>query len=175
MRNKPFSTVLSLLALAAPMLAQTVKIDFDNATDFGRLRTFVWKDAQSLDGSTLHRNSLMDQRIKSAVMEQAAAKGMRQVSNDPDAYVTYFIGAKDRTEVDTFGYAAGPRWRTGWTDVMVRNYKEGTGIVDIIDARTNQLVWRAYCPDTVKDPKDREKKVHSAAKKAFEKYPPAKK
>ncbi len=163
---------LALIALAIPTLAQSVQTDFDENAEFASYTTYAWKDGQAIDGSTIYANTLIDSRIKAAVSEQLNQVGMREVPSEPDVYITYFIGAKDRTEVDTFGYNAGPRWRSGWTDVMVRNYREGTVILDIIRVDGNELVWRAYITDSITNPRDIEKKINKGAQKAFDKYPP---
>jgi hypothetical protein len=51
-----------------------------------------------------------------------------------------------------------------------------TLVVDIWDARTKQLLWRATATDTVSEnPEKNEKKLKKAMEKMFKKYPPQKK
>lgn len=163
---------LGLLLLAASAFSQTVKTDFDPNADFTKYRTYAWKGAAPASETPANNNTLVDERVHNAVNGQLAMKGMSEDPQNPDFFVTFFVGQRERTEIDTFGYASAPRWRAGWGDVMVRNHREGTLVIDIIDAKTGRLAWRAYCTDTVTDPKHLEKQINKAVEKAFKKYPP---
>ncbi len=44
--------------------------------------------------------------------------------------------------------------------------------MDIVDAKTSKLLWRAYCGDEVKDWNNRHKIVEKAVRKALDRYPP---
>ena len=60
-------------------------------------------------------------------------------------------------------------------DVTVTQYTEGTLIIDVIEARSMELVWRASATGTVDpnpNPEKIEKKVDDIVKKMFSKYPP---
>lgn len=72
------------------------------------------------------------------------------------------------------GYPYGTgRWGTVYNDVMVTNYREGTLIVDLIDARTKNLVWRTYLVRALSDnPDDNLKGADRDLEKAFAKFPP---
>lgn len=163
---------LGLLLLAGSAFSQTVKTDFDPDADFTKFRTYAWKNGTPLPDSPAMNNTLVGERVRNAINGQLSMQGMREHQQNPDFFVTFFVGQRERTEIDTFGYAAAPRWRAGWGDVMVRNHREGTLVIDIVDAKTGRLAWRAYCTDTVNDPKDLEKKINKAVEKAFKKYPP---
>ena len=163
---------LGMLLLAGSAFTQTVKTDFDPNADLANYRTYAWKSAPPLPDTPTTTNNLVDERVRNAVNGQLAMKGMSEDPLNPDFFVTFFVGQSERTEIDTFGYASAPRWRAGWGDVMVRNHREGTLIIDIIDAKTGRLAWRAYCTDTMADPKHLERQINKAVAKAFKKYPP---
>ena len=178
-----------LLALVC-LLAVTgalggVKVDFEADFDFSGLKYYSWKPAQFLSGESgddqpLLDNSLVESRVKSAINERLQIKGMHQAQGDPDFFVVYHVGTDDKTTVNSFpsynagywGYGVGPYWGAGYNDVMVTNYTEGTLVVDIVDAESNELVWRAYLTATLTKPEKNEKKIKKALDKAFKKFPP---
>lgn len=59
-------------------------------------------------------------------------------------------------------------------DLIVNNYVKGTMVLDIVDARTNKLVWRAVSTDTGSDLLDvqSEKTVDKMVKESLEHFPP---
>jgi hypothetical protein len=72
--------------------------------------------------------------------------------------VAFYVGLKERYDVDSMGHGLPVfhrglrgrwwKWPRGY-DAWAVPYTESTVIVDIIDARTNQLVWRGYDTDTL--------------------------
>ncbi len=62
----------------------------------------------------------------------------------------------------------------GTATTTVNKFNVGTLVVDIWDAEAHRLVWRGTASDTLSiDPQKNTKKIDQAAKKLFEKYPPA--
>ena len=93
----------------------------------------------------------------------------------PDFYVTGFGTRAQKSKVTgSVGgwYSSSAYWAQGWETVMVRNYVEGTLVIDIVDGKTNELAWRAYCKGVVNNPSKRDKVINKALKKAFKKFPP---
>ena len=62
-----------------------------------------------------------------------------------------------------------------WTRTEVDYYKTGVLILDIVDAATSKLIWRAYCSDTIRDMPNRDKNINSAVRKALDRFPPKQK
>ena len=92
--------------------------------------------------------------MREAIRGDLVSHGMREVtSGTPDFYVAFYVGMKERYDVESMGYGLPffhRGFRAGWGgwprgyDVWAVPYTESTVIVDLIDARTNQLVWRGY-------------------------------
>ena len=88
-----------------------------------------------------------------------APHGIVEATNgNPDFYVAFYVGLDDRYDLNHVGYGLPVfhrGFRTGWWgwprgyDVWAVPYTESTVIVDVIDAHTNQLVWRGYDTDTL--------------------------
>lgn len=156
--------VLSVLALflcacAATANAQSVQSDFDKSYDFSKLKTFNFA-AQRFDDA-LAQDSLNNGRIRHALESKlmAAGYGMEEMDG-PDFVVVYYVSSRNKFSVQDYG---APRW-FGRRDVRVDEYTEGTLTVDLIDAKTRQLVWRGRASGTV-ELKGNDKKIDKAADK----------
>jgi hypothetical protein len=187
-----FLSVLIVGAAVAGCAHTNVRTDFDPSADFARYHTYYWAGGKDVSGRGSLENSLVDKRIKDIIGARLSAKGLSEVAEDakPDLAILYWIGAKDKTSVQTVPsstmstravwsrydpYWSG-RWGRTYDEVVVRNYTEGTLIVDLIDANTKELAWRAYLVQTVdKDPQNTAKRVEANAMAAFAQYPPSKK
>ena len=133
-------------------------------------------DAAGSVKSALERNSLLDKRIKESVNSQLAAKGYTQEATNPDFLTLYHTGAEDKVNVTDYGYGYG-RYG-GWYGgggVDVYQYKEGTLILDVIDAKSKQLVRRGFAQGTI-DPdaptEKREKRLNEAVSRMLANFPP---
>jgi hypothetical protein len=56
--------------------------------------------------------------------------------------------------------------------VEVRQYKQGTLIIDLIDASTKELVWRGVGKSEITN-EDREEQIKQVVSDILAKYPPA--
>ena len=60
-------------------------------------------------------------------------------------------------------------------DTYVREYDEGTLIIDIVDAGSNELVWRGAAQGEVNlaaSPQEREQRAQDAVQRILEDFPP---
>jgi hypothetical protein len=119
---------------------------------------------------------LFDKRIKNAVNSQLVAKGYESKSINPDFLVVYHVGVKNKIDVQDWGYMYGPRgYRWGGRDISVQQYSEGTLILDVVDPRTKQLIWRGVAQGVVDpgaSPEKKERKLSEAVSKILGKFPP---
>jgi len=181
-----------IVGVVAGCAHTNARTDFDPSADFSRYHTYYWAGGKDISGGGSLENSLVDKRIKDVIGAQLSAKGLSEVAEDaaPDLAILYWIGARDKTSVQTkpsSAISARPvwsrydpywsgRWGRTYDEVVVRDYTEGTLIVDLIDANTKQLAWRAYLVQTVdKDPQKTTERLEANAMAAFAQYPPTKK
>lgn len=166
----------AVLLLAPIALLAAVKTDWDHSVNFERYRTFAWKASPPSPSNGMINNSLVDKRIREAVDQQLMMKGMREQTQNPDVYLTYHIAARNRKDIEYFP-SFGWGWRPwGWWggDVFTNRYLVGSVVIDMIDAHTHQLVWRAYGMDTGSNLADiqSEKNVAKMVAGAFKHFPP---
>jgi hypothetical protein len=174
MRRVLLSGVILLMISASLVFADT-KTDYDHSVNFNKYRTFAWKiDKESDD---IVENSLVISRIQDAANRQLGIRGMKEDNRNPDVYLVPHVSAQDMQNV---WYSPGPAWNTwgyggawGWYDPIVINYVEGTIILDMVDAKTDQLVWRSISTKTGDDliSVQKEKRVDHMMADAFKHFP----
>lgn len=122
--------------------------DFDHSINFRAFKTWAWYPQQPTDaegGPAQGYESFLDKRIRTAVAAEMTKKGLTEVSKAPDVYVAYSTRVEDKQQVSPyygngFPYYGYGRYGTGMTPVT--QYKAGTVVIDIVDARRKQLAWR---------------------------------
>jgi len=160
------------MAIVASAFGQQVKTDFDHQANFSQYKTYSWQEIKPA-------NSLWDSRIKSAVDAQLAAKGWTQVASGGDVAIIAIATTHTEKTLQTFydGMGGGWRWRgfggMGEATTTEEDYKEGTLLIDMYDAKTKQLIWRSSSEDTLSNNADKnEKNLNKGVAKMFKKFPP---
>ena len=161
------------LGLASAAFAQHVKTDFDHSTNFGQYKTFSWEKVQT-------KNPLLVDRIKDAVNRTLTAKGLTEVPSGGDVEVFAVETTQNQQTLDTFydGFGGGRRWRGfgggfGEATTTTENYKVGTLVIDLFDAKTENLIWRGSSSDTLSDKADKNtRNLDKGVSKMFQHFPP---
>ena len=175
MRTTSFVTAAATLVLTGTtVLAQNVSYDFDKSTDFSKFKTYA------LVRGTVLADEINHNRIVSALNAQLEAKGLAPAGTPAtaDLLVAYHATFDRDLEISGFGTGFGP-YRFGSRSGVARTEKilTGTLAVDIVDSRTNAIVWRGTASneiDAKADPKKRERNISRAAERLFKNYPPVK-
>ena len=161
-----------LILLAAPCLfAQRVTVEFDQAIDFAKYKTFAIRDGQLNSKNPVLNSELVKKRIETDIEANLTGKGLRKVTGPSDLNVRYRFGAARKTEIER--YPAG--WRGLGTRVVRVPYAEGTLVIDLRDPGTRSLVWRAIATEEKSDAAKIEGKLDDMVKKSLQKYPPKEK
>jgi Domain of unknown function (DUF4136) len=99
---------------------------------------------------------------------------------DPDFLVTYYPVVKNRKVRTTVrsGWGWGYRPFYGGAGVAtssVRNYKEGSIVIEIVDFKTNQMIWQGAAEGALaglNNPEDANEVVTKAVRDILAKFPP---
>jgi hypothetical protein len=158
------------LLFATASFAQQVKTDYDRSADFSQYKTYSWEKVQTQD-------TLWVDRIKEAVNGALTAKGLTPVDSGGDVAIVAIEMTKNQQNLNTFynGFGGGWRWGGGFGDATttVDNYKVGTLVVDLFDAKTKKIVWRGSSSDTLSDKSDKNiKNLDKGVQKMFDHFPP---
>jgi Domain of unknown function (DUF4136) len=112
---------LSLLAAHAAV-AQKVTVEFDQAADFSKYKSFAIRNGQLNSRNPALNSELVKKQIETDIVNGLTARGLAEVSEHPDLDVMYHFGSARKNEIET--YPAG--WY-GWGTRVVRvPYAEGT-------------------------------------------------
>ena len=173
---------LLVLGFALACSSLRVNVDFDPEEDFGAYRTYTWfPREQRQQGDYRVDNPLIDARIRDAVDRELAAKGYRKLQDrNPDFYVAFYLSVEDKMDVYTVNRGYYDYWGYGVSipETRVRQYEEGTLVIDIADAREKELTWRGVGKGRLSrnpSPEQITAEVDSAVKQILARFPPEKK
>lgn len=181
------NSALAILVAAVLMQAAcgpTLKVntDYDKSTNFGTYKTFSFYQGDSSNSAI---SQLNQQRITNAVVSALQSKGLQQTSSNPDLLVNAVTIIKNKvalsSNTDYYGYGGVYRpyyWGSGLgvsstTNYNVQNYKDGSLIIDIVDAKTKKLLWQGTGNSEIDKPlKDPDTQVPAAINKILAGFPP---
>ncbi|HEY7209014.1 MAG TPA: DUF4136 domain-containing protein [Bryobacteraceae bacterium] len=166
-------------------IAQKVNVNFDGKFDFSQVHRYQWRTHPIFEKhpELRDRYSTAIQLVMGATNEQLMKKGYQSVGHNPDVFLTFFVTARDVTNTYTDMLGPSGAWYGWygwymppvWTVTRTEQYLEGTLLMDMVNPKDTQLVWRASATDSVKDFRNRDKNVDAAVKKIFKKFPPKQK
>ena len=146
---------LALTALmASPVYAQKPQIQWDKNYDFSKVKTFMWQAPSA--PSLADENPFMHQFIEQSIETELQNVGFTKTTENPDVYVTYHgsVNTEVQLQSSSFGFSVGTYGMGPWggvsgvaggpTHTTTREVqtKKGTLVVDVVDAKEKQLVWR---------------------------------
>jgi len=177
------------LAGCAATTPVDVSTDFDRNVTFAQYHTFRWYQDKPMAGvdTTYKYNTFLDQRIRNAVESQLARKGLTKAEGRADLLIAYDVkivtkqaARPDYAYAPGFGYGYsywyGYRYDYGYSrfsrPMLIEEYKDGTIIIDLVDAKDNQLVWRGWGQMEVDEANISEAEVNKIVTNILAKFPP---
>jgi hypothetical protein len=170
----PVLAICLLTISCGPTLQVTS--DYDHSANFSNYHTFkIVKLEQKVQAiSQLNQNRIID-----AVRNQMKAKGFTE-TEEADLLVNIVTILKDEKQVtaNTYGYGGGYRpyaWGGGYssTTVNVENYKNGSLIVEVADAKTKNLLWEGIGNQDIDQPSSNpDQSIQTAVKSIMASFPP---
>ncbi|MBK5298846.1 MAG: DUF4136 domain-containing protein [Vicinamibacteria bacterium] len=139
---------LAALAVSALALAGCASMHVssfvEHGSDLRRYHTYNWRPAMALSTGDprLDNNQFFDQRVRAQVERHLASQGFQKATSGvPDLLVRYHASITQKIDLSDIDREAADR-----ADVDRRAfvYDAGTLVVDLVDARTNTLVWRGW-------------------------------
>lgn len=169
------------LASCAPFIYVTQ--DYDRRADFSAYKTFDWMPRPERmprsAWAAIERSPFLNKRIMDVTNQILATKGLTRTSSNPDLLINFYVGFNDRADIANWGYYYGPYWGFYWPGLGpmdVYTYKEGTLIMDFVDAKKNEMVWRGVAEEDVftydRTPTISEAEVWRILSKLLSQFPP---
>ena len=164
------------LAVAGGAWAQDVKVDYDKAANFGAIKTFSVKLANSWG------NQIGEKRVTDEITQALTEKGWKVApEGQADAQVVLHGATETKRSLNTFysggmggyGYRGWGGGMGGTATTTESQYTVGTLVVDIFDKTGKSLLWRGIAQDELSDKTDKNvKKLGKASDKLFKDFPP---
>ena len=147
--------LVGAVALAAAGCASTMNVSsyVERGLDVTQYRTYDWGPADALPtgDARLDANPFFQDHVQGAVEKQLARKGFARVTvGAADLLIHYHASITNRIDVNRvdrqYGYCYEVECRAGASD-----YEAGTLVLDIVDTRTNRVIWRGWAQDSVEE------------------------
>ncbi len=176
---KIFKLIPLLLIAAVFTSCSSVRVvtDYDLQANFGEYNNYAFYKP-GIDQAEI--SDLDKRRILRAIDSELSAKGMMKNEN-ADLLVSIFTKERDRVDVynNNFGWGWGWGWNPwfygGFNGSNVSTTTEGTLYIDLVDAKTKQLVWqgigsmRLHQYDNIEK---KEARIREIVQEIIAQYPP---
>jgi hypothetical protein len=127
--------------------------DFDPQVDFSGYSTYAW--VEDLDADAVESRGvdpLDEKRVIAAVDQQLSARGYRKVtSGTADFAVHFYVTTQEKVDVNSYYTGWGYYGWYGGTQTYVRQWTQGTLVVDVLDINEKDLAWRGWVTGAVDD------------------------
>jgi hypothetical protein len=151
-----------------------VNTDYDKKANFESYKTYAYNKS-SID--KLEISDLDKKRILYALDAAMPTKGFSK-SENPDVLINVFTKERERVNVyNNMGWGPGWGWGIGWGMGMgftqTTTTPEGTLYIDIVDAKTKELVWQGIGTGYLTTNfEKKDERIAEFVSKILEKYPP---
>ncbi|WP_347160290.1 DUF4136 domain-containing protein [Pontibacter chitinilyticus] len=185
-----FTALLLLLFTGCTRLTD-VQSNYDRTVEFRHYQTFAWYQAEvptRIAGLGPEFSVLLDQRLKEAVSSELVKEGITPATVNPGLLVAYDIAVDptlapaalgdDVAPGFAYGYSYwyGYRYRYDFSDIpnyrSIDKYKQGTLVIDLIDANTKKLVWRGWEEANLNPTQIDETKINVVVANIMAQFPP---
>lgn len=140
--------------------------------------TFSWLENPSVargNSGPEWLNKATEDDIRSAVEKQLNRYGLHACNETPDLMLHYHVVVKNEVLYIRDWWCDEESWRRYGHCNRIRplDYKEGTLIIDLIDAKTGVQVWRGAATGVLENmtPEQAEVRIYDAVRLIFKKYP----
>jgi uncharacterized protein DUF4136 len=185
------ASALLVLGLASCTSIKTsTNYDPNSVQALDSYRTYAWLPMKEGADPRIY-NPIIQSRVQLAVDRELLARGYQKVEEGQkaDFKVGWHAAVDEKVDVDLvntfYGYAWDPWYDpfygpvayggAGLAQPVVREYREGTLILDVVDGDSNKLVWRGTAEAELSenmDAKKSQKLINKAADELLEDFPP---
>lgn len=187
---RPIALLFAALLAACASGPPTPVVDYKPGYDFGAVKTigYYHDSGQVVGDNPLRLSDMQRERIDDALAYALRNSGYRIIDDAgaADLLLSWHLVTEEKTDVQTWqtptygGYYGYNRYSAyncwscmGGTEVTVRNYTQGTFIVDLIDPALKKSVWRSVIQSRLKGEPSRDQAWYNETATAiFASFPP---
>jgi len=175
------SLITIIVAVFASACAPSVKVsaDYDRSVNFSAYKTFAMYEVKA----SANINKLNQDRIEKYIRMEMSKRGYVENNTNPDLKVNAVTVLKNKRGISAstsyYGYGGFYRpygvWGvpvTGYTSVSTYDYKDGSLVIDVIDAKANKMIWSGSAVvEIYNQPKNPEEAISTTIAKIMAGYP----
>ena len=172
------SLVLALCACSSTPTHNAL-MDFDPNFNFSGVRNIAIQPFDRSNAASVTVSDIQVARIREALTTELERRGFNVVAENSaaDMLLAWHLVTQERTDVRSFNTASRYNcWSCPTNNrVTVRQYTQGTFIVDLIDPVSLNSVWRSTLQSRMRSEPDPERAAEnrsSAARAVFAEFPP---
>ncbi len=172
MRKYALLIILTLI-FAIGCSSTRVAVDFDENFDFSQLQKFAFvKPPQQKTPGVIH-DPLFIKKAKNEIAAQLTKRGFELANSrrEADFLIAFYATTKNKVQITPPTYHIGRYGRRWVTPGHAYHYKQGTLIIDIVDKKSKELVWRGVGTGVL----DRDKPIKNlieAVRDVLKDFPP---
>jgi hypothetical protein len=159
MRTAPLFVAAAVLLAACNPISVTTMVAPD--ANLASLRTFRVLNVPTrrvagseIPNDPMLENSITNRALRNHLVNAFSAHGYTLDPANPDFTVAFYASRRGELDVTAWDYGYPGRWG-GWRGgpgmVAARPFVEGTVIVDVVNPKTHELVWRGRGMSDVSD------------------------
>ena len=166
-----------LVALLTPgASAKGVKTAHEAGVDYSAYPTFDWRPGhKGHPDAPLAEGSPLDRQLRSIGEKLLRAAGFeKSVSGEPDLWITFYGMLEDIGAVGgvNFELSEHVSWIGDPGSHYAHFYQQGTLVVEVVDAASDEVLWRGWASETIKKPSQLEKKAEKVMSRILKQFPP---
>lgn len=181
-----------IAAIAAVVIlgcSSPVHVQRDETANLNSYRTYMWVDTRASENDNSTRAAAYaDIPVRNAVNRELSSMGWTEVSNNPDALVSYDILVErsveqksdpvySRSFTRSYYNPYTRRWSTIYYPSQFLGYqsyevpvKEGTVTISIIDAKNDKTVWQGWTTENMNYSLFTEDEIARSVRNIFNKF-----
>ena len=176
MVRKALILLLTMLGPSLALAKESVEIRAKEGVDFSGYSTYAWTSHEYLKAdSPLREGAPLDRRIRDAADKMIERNGFARVEREesPDLMINYVGMGNDyfHAEGVTKEVAPGVKWIGDPNAHSMRSYREGTLVFEVIDTKTQEMVWSGWVTELAPTIEKLQAKAEKATRKVFKHFP----
>lgn len=178
MKRVLLSICIAFFALGCSTLS--VDTDYDTSYDFNATKEYA-----IVHETKVGENTLINDRIESAIEASLKSKGYKQVAQEEATLLfVYHVNVQEKSDIVTdyqmigyggYGFGRGLGGGAVIATPSTYDYTEGKLIIDALNPKTKKILWRARGIDELTSgattPDDKRKYINKVVTKIMESFP----
>jgi hypothetical protein len=173
------TALLLLLSACSSTPSLEARTDYNREFNFSGVKSIAIQPVQRANLAAVRISDMQVTRMNASFRNALQARGLSVVDDNAqaDLLMVWHLVTEERTDVRTYNTQSFYNcWRCGpsVSDVSVRQFTQGTLIVDMVDPVSNRSVWRSIVQTRLRDTNAEQAEAlrNEAARASFARFPP---